>query len=318
VIIERFERNEVAARALDVLHVGEAVVDLDEAVVYLLSREGVCASLRRAASFMCPATPRQLVDAVLDALTPLRPDLARDEVAEALDGLVGVGDLLELRPPGARARMLFLGPPSYVEKQAGQFLLLGIRPNDEPLVDEESLGAAVMYDSHIRSVALDPDGAAEALRAVGLHRMTREQWTTAPRQEPAATAVQQLRQRLGSAPTAGQISGLEIIDPTTSVRYYKGRWREPLSTDQGIFVGRRPQAYTAPIWCVVEFANGLPKAVLDLPVDSSTAPGWDEARRLQAALDAERGDSQLFRVHRNEKSDGAQRLRLLRPVALMG
>lgn len=305
-IIERFQPNEVAARALDVLHVAEAVVDLDEAVVYLLSREGVCASLRRAASFMCPATPRQLVDAVLDALTPLGPDLARDEVADALDGLVGVGDLLELRPPGTRARLLFLGPPSYVEKQAGHFLLLGIRPNDEPLVDEESLGASVIHESHIRSVALDPDGSAKALRAVGLHRMTREQWATAPRQESAATVVQQVRQRLGSAPSAGQISGLEIIDPKTSVRYYKGRWREPLSTDQGIFVGRRPQAYTAPIWCVIEFAHGLPIAAFDLPVHSSTTPGWDEARRLQAALDSERGASQIFRVHRNEQPDGTR------------
>lgn len=298
-IIQQVDRNEVATRAVNILEIDDAVVDL-------FSPEGVCASLRRAASFLCPASPRQLVDAVLDALTPLKPDLARDEVTEALDSLVGVGDLLELRPPGARARLLFLGPPSYVEKQAGHFLLLGIRPNADPIVDEDSLGAAVVCESHSRSVLLDPDGAAKVLDAAGLHRTTREQWTRAPRQEAAATVVEQARQRLGSAASTGQISGLMLIDPTTSVRYYKGRWREPLSTDQGTFIGRRPQAYAAPIWCAVEFVDGEPQAVLDLLVDSSIAPGWDEAYRLQAALDAELGSAQLFRVCGSGRADGTR------------
>ena len=75
---------------------------------------------------------------------------------------------------------------------------------------------------------------------------------------------------------------------TAPVRYYKGRWREPIASD-GIFVARRPQAYGAPVWCAVELADGVPQAVLDLPIDSSIAPGWDDARKLQAALDAERG-----------------------------
>jgi hypothetical protein len=86
------------------------ILGLDDKNVDLFSTEGVCASLRRAASFLCPAAPRQVVDAVLDALTPLNPDLKRDEVTEALYTLIGIGDLLELRPTGSRA-------------------LLGCRPN---------------------------------------------------------------------------------------------------------------------------------------------------------------------------------------------
>lgn len=287
--IQRIERDEVATRAVSIL-------GLDEAAVDIFSPEGLWASLRRAASFLCPASPRQLVDAVLDALTPLNADLKREELNEALDMLVGSGDLLELRPSGTRTRLLFFGPPSYVEKQPGHFLLLGIRPNAGPIVDEESLGAIVAHEAHTRSVVLDPGGAAEALARAGLHRLTREQWTKAPRQEEAAAVVERARERLGSARAPGQISGLTFIDPTTSVRYYKGRWREPNKSDRGIFVGRRPQAYGAPIWCAVEFADGVPQAVVDLPVDSSVAPGWDEARQLQASLDAERGSPQVFRV----------------------
>ena len=287
--IQRIEPDEVATRAVSVL-------GLDTDLIDLFSPEGVCASLRRAASFLCPASPRTLIDAVLDALTPLNPGIERDEVADALDTLIGAGDILELRAADARTRLLFLGPPSYVEKQPGHFLLLGIRPSAGLLVDEESLGAAVTYESHTQTVVLDEKSAAEALAAAGLHRLTREQWTKAPRPAPAATVVEQARDRLHSAHAPGQVTGLMIIDSTASVRYYKGRWREPLSTDQGMFVGRRPQAYGAPIWCLVEFADGIPQAVLDLPLDASVAPGWDDGRRLQAAVDAHRGSPQLFRA----------------------
>ena len=287
--IQRVEPNEVATRAVSIL-------GLDPDVIDLFAPEGVCASLRRAASFLCPASPRQLVDAVLDAFAPLRPNIDRDDVADALDALVGAGDLLELRTSAARTRLLFLGPPSYVEKQPGHFLLLGIRPNAGPLVDEESLGSTVTYESHARTIVLDADSAFEDLAAAGLHRLTREQWTRAPRQDVAAAVLKQARDRLSSARAPGQVKGLMIIDPTATVRYYKGRWREPATPDQGMFVGRRPQAYGAPIWCLVDLVDGVPQAVLDLPLDASVAPGWDDARRLQAALDANRGSPQLFRA----------------------
>lgn len=291
--IERLERSEATARAVGVL-------GLDPTAVDLVSPEGLCASLRRAASFWCPASPRQLVDAVLDALTPLSPGIERDELAEALDMLIGAGDLLELRASGSRTRLLFLGPPSYVEKRPGHYVLLGIRPNAEALVDEESLGSPVSYESHTRTVVLDETSASESLAAAGLHQLTREQWTKAPRQEAAAKVVDQARDRLRRAISPGQVTGLTLIDSTTPVRYYKGRWREPLATDQGMFVARRPQAYGAPIWCVVDVADGVPQAVVDLPLAGSVAPGWDDARRLQAALDADRGSPQVFGTRSTE------------------
>ena len=95
---------------------------------------------------------------------------------------------------GPRTRLLFLGPPSYVEKQPGSYLLLGIRPDAGPIVDEESLGAVVIYESHTRSVVLDPE-VAEALASAGLHRLTREQWAKAPRQVAASAVVEQARER---------------------------------------------------------------------------------------------------------------------------
>lgn len=295
--VHRIERDEVAARAAGIL-------GLDATVIDLFSTEGICASLRRAASFLCPATPRQIVDAVLDAVKPLDGNVEREELAEALDTLVGAGDLLELRPGGARTRQLFLGPPSYVEKQPGRFLLLGIRPNAAPILDEQVVGASIAYEGHARIIEVDTVAASEVFAAAGLHRLTRDQWTKSPREIAAATLVQQVRAQLGSHRAPGTVSGLTLIDSTTAVTYYKGRWREPVASDHGIFVGRRPQAYGAPLWCVVEAAAGVPQAVLDLPTASATTPGWDEARRVQAALDAVRGAPQVFRARPTGQREG--------------
>src|SRR5688572_16434795 len=69
---------------------------LDADLIDLTSREGLAASLRRAASFMCPTSPGRLLSAVLDAVRPLGPEgtLTREELADLLDLLVAAGDLL--------------------------------------------------------------------------------------------------------------------------------------------------------------------------------------------------------------------------------
>lgn len=295
--VQRIERAEVATRAV-------AILGLDHEVVDLVSTEALCASLRRTASFLCPASPRQIIDAVMNALAPLTEDLDRDTVVEALDALVMCGDLLELRQPGERTRLLFLGPPSFVEKQPGEYLLLGVRPRSVALVDQTAEDVEVIHDAHTRSVLLDQATGQATLVAAGLHRVSKGQWTKAPRIEPSVTVIDRLREQLTDERAPGVVTGLTIIDPSLPMHFYKGRWSEPNEGHTGIFTGRRPQAYGAPIWCAIEMAEGVPQSVLDLPVDSSVAPGWDEARRIQAALDAERGTPQTFRLRRDGSSAG--------------
>ena len=50
---------------------------LDPELIDLTSTEGLAASLRRAASFMCPTSPSRLIDAVLDAVRPVSADGVR-------------------------------------------------------------------------------------------------------------------------------------------------------------------------------------------------------------------------------------------------
>src|SRR4051794_8427859 len=99
---------------------------LDPELVDLPSTEALAGSLRRAASFMCPTSPSRLVDAVLGAVRPVSPEgsVDRNRLVEILDRLIGEGDLLELRHEAERStRLLYLGPPAFIELEPGAFLL---------------------------------------------------------------------------------------------------------------------------------------------------------------------------------------------------
>jgi hypothetical protein len=304
--LSRADAVERAAKALGI----------DKESLGLLSPVGLCASLRRAASFLCPASPRQLVDAVLDAVGPLdtMSSATRGSLMELLDLLISTGDLLELRGSEEReTRQLYLGPPSYVVKTPGQYLLLGVRPYAAPLVGD-ALAVGIIHEGHTRTVTLDGDSASAQLQAAGLHEITREQWLKAPRVQNAAEFLNDLRHRLAGAGPSGHVDGLTLIDPGSAVRYYLGRWRQPKANDYGEFVARRPQAYGADLWCFVRVEGGSPFALIDFPVVEPTAPGRDEAWRAQAAIDAERGQPQILRVRTAGGSEGSAVLDLFAPV----
>lgn len=294
--VSQLTRTETAELALQTL-------GLNANEIEILAPEGLCALLRRAASFLCPASPPQLVDAVLDAITPLNEErtVTRDNLTDQLEVLISIGDLLELRQ--REMRQLYLGPPSYVAQSPGRYLLLGIRPHAVPLVGE-TLAPDVLHDGHSRSIVLDAATAAEQLQAAGLHEIGRDQWLRAPRAQAPSEFLGEYRQRLSAAGAAGQIEGLTLIDGTRSVRYYRGRWRAPKISDAGFFIARRPQAYGADLWCLVQIERGHPEALIDLPVEDPTAPGRDEAWRLQAALDARQRQPQQFRVRRTDDDEG--------------
>lgn len=284
----------------DVNRIATKSLGLDEDVVDLLSPEGLCASLRRAASFLCPATPRQIVESVLEAVSPIAPSgtPSRDDLLDQLDLLISVGDLLEMRYQSERAtRLLYLGPPSYVAKGGGRYLLLGVRPFGAALVGS-SLASEVRYEGHTRTVEFGAGSASERLATFDLHEIRREQWTKRPAAVPSGQLLDEYRQRLGTVGPSGQVDGLTLIDQFRDVRYYRGRWRDPRAGDTGEFVARRPQAYGADLWCFARLVNGDVQRFVDLPTADESAPGRDEAWRLQAALDAERGNPQVVRTRR--------------------
>jgi hypothetical protein len=291
--ISRLTSDEATTLAVETL-------GLDPDLVALSSAEGIASSIRRAASFMCPTSPRQLISSVEKVLQPVcsDPDPIRVAIYEMVDLLIAAGDLLELRDEvdDRFVRLLYLGPPSYIERESGVYLLSGVRPYGVSLVDVE-LSHLVEYDGEARTIHLDPTEADERLSSVGLERVEREQWVRAPRAEPADQLIGRLALRLDAAHPSGEIEGLQILDPAASVRYYRGRWRSPEISDSGDFVARRPQEYGADLWCVVRTRNGAPLMMLEFPIDDPLVPARDEAWRMQMAMDAQRGEPQVYATH---------------------
>ncbi|MQS06203.1 hypothetical protein [Streptomyces alkaliphilus] len=235
-------------------------------------------------------------------------------MAAQLDLLVPIGDLIELPHQGDRkSRQIYLAPPSFVEKAPGHYLLLGVRPNGAPLVNE-SLSAGIQHEGHTRSLELDAQLAPARLRAAGLHEIPLDHWLKRPRAAQAAAVVTVMRQRLDGAGESGEVGGLKIIDPAASVLYYRGRWRPLESSDSGDFVARRPQAYGADLWCFVRVEHGIPRALVDLPVDDLAAAGCDEAWRTQAAIDALMGAPQVMHIQPAPGTPSSRRLDLFSPV----
>lgn len=274
-----------------------ATLGLDEGSIGLTSAEGVAVSLRRAASFMCPTSPSRLVDAVLGAVHPIHGDeLKREDLMTVLDQLVASGDLLELRQESTQStRLLYLAPPSYIERVPGTYILMGVRPFGAPLIGDE-LAESIEHESHTRILKCDPARAESEMRSRGLHGVPRDQWVSRPGVETPAELITRYGGRLDVAGEAGQLNDLVLLDPIKKVRYYKGRWRSPADSDNGDFVARRPQAYGADLWCLIRFVNGTPQRLIEFPVHDPVVPGRDEAWRYQAAIDALRGTPQQFRL----------------------
>lgn len=269
---------------------------LDADLIDLTSREGLAASLRRAASFMCPTSPGRLLNAVLDAVRPLAPGgtVTREELADLLDLLVAAGDLLELGREEGSVRLLYLGPPSYIECEPGRYVLMGVRPFGMPLIDAE-LSDEIECEGHTRTIRVDAAMADERLVNAGLHRIEPNRWIASPRAESPASLVGRIRERLDAAGASGDVEDLRVLDSAKPVQYYRGRWRSPEPGDSGDFVARRPQAYGADLWCMVRLVDGAPTKMVELPIDDPVAPGRDEAWRMQMAIDSLRGFPQRYR-----------------------
>lgn len=289
--------NSAQVRAQKVKELG-----LDPKVLGLTSPEGIAAALRRVASFLCPCSSATLVRAVVRPLRGLVPDLEKAKVLveEVLEAMISHGDVLEqpeLQDGSPTRRvLLYAAPASFVVRQSGLVILLGVTSDQVPPLPSE-LERRIQYLGHVRK--LSPSSGAEDLRGelrqLGLNELTLEAWLKGPKSSAASLAVAASDRALDDALPSRDIPGLLLLDPTKPVRYYRGRWTEP-DTQTGRFMARRQQAYGADLWCYVQLTNGHPERMIDLPQHGSRWRGCDEAWHLQMAIDAQRGAPQRFRV----------------------
>lgn len=283
---------------------------LDSTTTRTVTMEVLSCLLRRAASFHCPCPPSTLVRAVLEPLRGLVPqdDSLRSLTEHTLDVMISHGDILELpsnssEEDGDCSTLLFAAPPAFVKKKSGAVMLLGMPTDDLGILPEE-MACELEIHNHVRIIRAGTlDEVEERLEELGLVKLSTRSWSKAPKSETALEHLTRIGRMLESTSASGEIQGLLIIDPSKPVAFYPGRWCEPAGFS-GKFVGRRPQEYGCPIWCYAELDRGYPTRFIDLPSSDSIWRGCDEAWRIQAAIDFNRGEAQIFsvRIEENQES----------------
>lgn len=271
--------------------------------VAVTSIEVLSALVRRTAGLLCPCPRKRVLKNVLqslDGVIPNHEDL-KDEVDETIDMLVAHGDLLEhndiTREFTRSEIVLNRAPLSFIKRDSGACVLLGITPDDRPVLPD-FLHEKILYNNFSRVI---PDYAAPDvsthLSGLGFIELPYKAWSKCPVPADPEKHIAAMDSHLMSslAHSTDVIEGLRILDPSTTVEYYPDRWVTP-KEHTGRFIGRRPQAYGAALWCYVELAHGKPRRFLDLPLPGSRWRGCDEAWHLQAAIDASVGRPQQYRV----------------------
>lgn len=293
---------------------------LDSTILDLGAPEALAASIRRAAGFLCPCSSSQLIQTVLQSQKFLveAPETLKETISDVLESVIAYGDLIEEADAitnfsDRRGRILYLRPPSFVWRDGGSTLLLGIAPDDISVLPIE-MERRIEYCNHIRRL---PQKTGENLRfelgKIGLTEIMMDVWNrknSIPATETSAEHVQKIKGLLKNNP--GTLENLQILNPQKyNVRYYTRRW-EPVRNQSGFFVARRPQLYGNDLWCCIEITDGRPIKMIDFPVINKHLPGRDEAWRLQMAIDAIQGKAQVFTVQ--ELSHSHSRIKFYSPI----
>jgi hypothetical protein len=265
--------------------------------------EVLAALLRRAASFQCPCSARALVRSVAESLQALitTEDLP-ETIDRVLEELLAYGDLTEVKEIDG-GRSVYTTPPTFVTLASGRTLVLGVCPESLEWLPT-SVSANLTYHGHARSLPPASGPVASLLKDAGYYEVSHKVWLQAPK---IARAKEVYERYIAVQQDSGRLvepTGIKILDPTRSARYYKGRWRPAAGT--GHFVARREQRYGAPLWSFITLKNGHLASLVDLPIEGMQLRGCDEAWCLQAAIDALNGAPQSAEF----VSTGSEKVRL--------
>ncbi len=284
----------------------------------LVDQEFLTALLRHSAGFLCPCSGATLRHATLESLNYLvESEKLIERIDEAVEGLITGGDLLELNQvttddPAVKGTWLFAAPPSCIERPSGTIFLTGIVPDQNTYLPH-SLSSRVKYEGYTRMIV--PKGEEDLISELvdlGLQKIPQADWFKAPQLQTAEELRERMATKLQSQPRSGLIPQLELLNPIKPVTYYRGRWTTP-NNETGLFVGRRPQEYGAPIWCFVELYKGAAKKLLDLPIQGSRWRSCDSGWHLQMAIDCLLGKPQLYRL---AAYDNGMRLDFFSPLPI--
>lgn len=274
----------------------------DSASMSSQSRAILAQSLRRASFNAAPCAAQVLRALVFAVQSPLTDDTdsLKAQIESALDDLIAIGDILEMRSDSEARSDLVLrpAPPAFVVRRDGSFIIIGVAGDEITPFSEPPI---VHHESGLRSICpADAQTYRSELLGLGLIELPERLWLFAPAAVSAADVVAHWKARLPVDVRPEKIEDLEILDGASTTTFYKGRWSALHPKHAGIFVARRRQRYGAKLWCLVDVKDGLVQRLVDIRARDCRTRDCDEAWRLQAAIDASAGTPQGVRVSSTE------------------
>ncbi len=261
----------------------------------------LAALARRSAGVHCPCSLATLRTSLLECTQalPNNYDSLPDAVDGVIEALIVSGDLLELNDvitedSDIPRTSVFAAPPGFVLRPSGSAFLFGVVPDQDTFLPS-TLASRLRHRGFTRLLEPQPGvDLANELQEQGLQQLSEPAWLRSPRPEKPAAMVDRYQRLLANELSVTAIPDLQVLDSARPVTYYRGRWVDP-STQDGVFVSRRPQEFGAPIWCIVELRAGKPVRFLDLPLPHTRWRACDSAWHLQMAIDHCRGTPQRYR-----------------------
>jgi len=263
----------------------------------------IAQALRRAAHILAPCPRHELERAVIQSLSGFSAD--HEQLAastdDTLESLIAYGDILEMRAPAndpwsISPFVVRPAPPAFVARSSGSVILLGIAGDEiSPLPGEWN--ERIVCRGVLRTLA--PEEGEDLrlfLTELGLIELSEKTWLHLPPTDTAHRFETGWMQRLSESPAVTAIDGLQVLDTRKPPSYYTGRWTEPSRIANGMHVGRRPQRYGSPLWCLVDLFDGAPRHFIDLASRTGRERPCDIAWRIQMALDAAAGAPQQVRI----------------------
>jgi hypothetical protein len=270
---------------------------LDPGLLDLSAPEAMAESLRRSAAVRCPTPRRTLLRSVTLTVnaTPHDTPVFAEQLELMLDALIAYGDLVEVSGAAqGEADQVHLAPLRFVQRASGSTLLLGGVPDHGCPLPEPFL-RKIERVAHVRRLPADPSGETlGVLRDAGFTEVASGTWERAPKVTTASDLVRNYVETLDRSGPSGTVESLLILDPERPPQFYSGRWTD-LRKHTGTFVAKRKGIYGNTQWCFVRAVDGEVRHYLALPSRAGDGRACDEAWRLQAAIDADRGHPQIFR-----------------------
>ena len=290
----------VISEATALLHVAEALrlPATDTASDVSLPLIGQSSS-SRAAHILAPCPRHELERARTVPVAPRDyfsdPEQLASRTADALDALLAYGDILEMQPPRRMMSGLVSplvvrpAPPAFVARKVGSMIILGVAGDEiTPPIERDEQAPCMAW----RTPILAPEGPEPLgpfLKELGLIELFQKRpgYVYPPLKARRAIARAWVH-RLADAAPASIIEGLQVLDTRKSPTFlFRSLGRTAQHRQWRMHIGRRPQRYGAPLWCLVDLVGRafLIGSLILLYAASVNGTPCDLAWRIQMAMD---------------------------------